>query len=119
MEHKRKDPRAVLNKGGGGVHPACFPDAEGFRQWYLLLVLSGEHRRSGYCLDCTPEYKTQMMAEGRCEHPETKWVMFKNRHEADQLDVVGVSSESIYWAKVENGATVVGRQMYGQDQQQG
>ena len=98
MEHK--DPRQVLNKSGG-THPLCFKDSKQYTQWMLLLQMSGESKRAGYCLDCTPEYKHEMMACGRCEHPETRFMLRSDPHHEDSLEWVGVSGNSIYRDRLE------------------
>lgn len=111
----RRDPRAVLNKDAG-AYPACFPSSRHFHQWLLLLQISGENKRVGYCLDCTPQYKMEMMSEGRCEHPETQFIVRRNSQDADQLEMVGVSSASVYWARVESGRAIIDGAEDGKDQ---
>lgn len=29
--------------------------------------------KSNFCVDCTPEYKSQMLLESRCEYPKAKF----------------------------------------------
>ena len=55
--------------------PACFPTQQ---QWdlvrnkaaYLRSCRKLSHKYT-YCTDCTPEYRDQMQAEGRCKFPGT------------------------------------------------
>ena len=115
---RKRDPRAVLNSGG--YYPACFNSSREFSQWQLLLRLSRESMRVGYCYDCTPDYKMEMMCEGRCEHPETQFVVLRDSKNSDEIQLVGVSDQSVYWAKVERGAAlVIDGAEDGEDQQQG
>lgn len=53
--------------------PACFPTAQSWLDWYEL---AGDTVRP--CEDCTPGYRDQMRAGGRCEHPETAFVIDKH-----------------------------------------
>ena len=48
--------------------PLCF---RSFTQWldWLHAARVANPGPNGYCLDCTPEYKKQMVAEKRCEFP--------------------------------------------------
>lgn len=113
----RRDPRAILNKNAGS-YPACFNSSREYHQWLLLLRISKDHPGVGFCVDCTPEYKMEMMSEGRCAHPETQFIVRRNSMDPDQVEIVGVSSKSVYWAKVETGSPVVDGAEYGKDQQQ-
>lgn len=102
-----------------GPHPQCFNSADEYHQWLFLLQLSRENIRVGFCIDCTPEYKMQMMREDRCEHPETQFIVLRDKKDQDEVALVGVSSASVFWAKVERGAAVIDGVEDGQDQQQG
>lgn len=115
-EPHHRGPRAVLNDGTGW-YPPCFKDSDEFNHWRLLLRASGESMRVGYCIDCTPEYKMQMMCEGRCKHPETQFVVLRNSKDPDQVEMVGVSSASVYWARVERGHAVIDGAEYGKNKQ--
>lgn len=113
-EFSRRGPRAVLNDGTGW-HPPCFNNSDEWNQWRLLLRASWENMRVGYCIDCTPEYKMQMMCENRCLHPETQFIVLRNSKDADQVEMVGVSNESVYWARVERGHAVIDGAEYGKN----
>jgi hypothetical protein len=112
-----RNPRRVLNSGG--YYPACFNSAREYSEWRLLLRQSRESMRVGYCYDCTPDYKMEMMCEGRCEHPETQFVVLRDSGNGDEIQMIGVSDQSIYWARVEQGAAVIDGAEDGEDQQQG
>lgn len=101
-----RDPRAVLNQDGGS-YPACFNSSREYHQWLLLLRLSRQHMGVGICVDCTQQYKMEMLSEGRCVHPETKFAVLRNSNDEDQVEIIGVSSKSIYWARVEGGKTII------------
>lgn len=113
---RRRDPRSVLNHGDG-YHPPCFDSAEQFAQWRMLLARSGGGMRVGFCLDCTPEYKMEMMCQDRCTHPETQFIVLRDHQDPEEVSVVGVSSASIYWARVERGVVVIDEGKDGEDQQ--
>lgn len=70
--HKRKPPHDPL---------PCFAkdDWEG---WWKLNV-THHTQRPGPCNDCTPAYQSQMIAEGKCEYPETVFV-WRQRHAVDE-----------------------------------
>lgn len=78
---------------------------------------SGENARLGMCVDCTPEYKWRMMQEQRCTHPETQFIVRRNSRDPDLLELIGVSRRSVYWAKVENGSSVVDKAEHDDQQQ--
>lgn len=74
--------------------PKCFTD----RQWKEYEVHSldtpSNTNRKGYanpCMDCTPEHKREMRAEGRCDHPETVFIVRKGREEND---IEGINSDT-------------------------
>lgn len=106
MVHKPRDPRSVLNSAAG-YYPACFDDAEQFNQWRMYLRMSRQNPNVGICVDCTQRHKLEMLSQGRCEHPETKFVVLRNSFDPEQVEIIGVSSKSIYWARVEEGSIVL------------
>ena len=100
-----KDPRLVLNKYMAGYYPACFNSSAEYAQWRALMRTSQEHMAVGFCVDCTPEYKMEMMSEGRCAHPETRFVLRSTKTFGTEL--IGVSSKSIYWARIVQDSAVL------------
>jgi hypothetical protein len=111
---RRRDPRSVLNRYAG-YHPPCFESASQFSHWCMLLSLSGSHIRVGFCIDCTPEYKLEMMRQDRCMHPETQFIVLRDKKDSDEVALVGVSSASVFWAKVERGAAFFSEAEHGED----
>lgn len=109
-----RNPRTVLNNPGG-PYPPCFNSSDEYYQWVYLLRLSGENMRVGFCFDCTPTYKMEMMRNDRCTHPETQFLVLRDKKDLEQVALVGVSSASVYWAKVERGAAVINEGGHGQD----
>lgn len=88
--------------------PDCFTNAKQFRDYMgLVKIVRQPADGDNYCLDCTVEYQQRMIAEGRCAHPETRFVRwrttFKER-DADgtlvtklNVDTVGISNASRFW----------------------
>lgn len=102
-----RNPRSILNKGGG-YYPPCFKSATQYEQWRYLMRVSQESSRAGFCIDCTPEYKVHMLAQNKCIHPETVFVKRVMPSEPDYAESIGVSSASVFWACVERGVSVIG-----------
>lgn len=112
------DPRKVLNASKAQSHPPCFEDAKQYRDWMWLNRQARQSTDTSYCLDCTPEFKERMLNEGKCSHPETRFVVWSSR--SRELEVIGVSNESIFWNRVQRGITIMNwGDTYGEDQQQG
>lgn len=59
-----------------GVRPLCFNSDEDYLEWQRMaaIVAGANGQRAHYCIDCTPEFKQAMLTEGRCEHPETRFI---------------------------------------------
>lgn len=51
-------------------YPECFQSENQFMEWRGLAIKSNLKSRASVCVDCTPEYKTQMLSEDRCAEPE-------------------------------------------------
>ena len=74
-----------------GQVPACFHSLEQYEDWKVLARMAGANvaPRTGVCVDCTPEYQSEMIACGRCENPEVRfqWVNVKlnNRETCKEL----------------------------------
>lgn len=45
------------------------------------------------------------MNEGRCNHPETRFVIWASR--SRELEVIGVSNKSQFWGRVTAGQTIL------------
>lgn len=104
MSAQKRNPRNVLNSGEGWS-PVCFENHGQYTDWIHLMRQSARPRDDGYCIDCTPDFKSEMLAQGRCAHPETRFVIYKNEIE-NEIEYIGVSNESRFWPKVQRGMTV-------------
>lgn len=114
-----RDPRKVLLGSRAANHPSCFESAEQYRDYIHLMRQSSNPRDTGVCTDCTPEFKTKMLEEGLCDHPETRFVLWRNQHE-ESVEVIGVSSESRFWKKVQRGESILNwSENEEEDKQQG
>lgn len=49
--------------------PACFDSRRDWYEWFRKAVDSGL-KKDKPCCDCTLEYQAEMVADGRCEHPD-------------------------------------------------
>lgn len=69
---------AVYHGFAEAVTPKCFKSDESYHEYVAtFLGASGselKQPRVDVCRDCNPEYKEQMMKEGRCEHHETVFI---------------------------------------------
>lgn len=58
--------------------PPCFETQEQFDEWLEaaeeVARLAGDPDPVNYCTDCTPEYKAQMLSEGRCGFVRVKFI---------------------------------------------
>lgn len=114
QKRRTRDPRSVLLGSRAASHPACFESAEQYRDYIHLMRQSSNPKDTGVCLDCTPEFKTQMLEQGLCDHPETRFVLWRNPLE-DCAEIVGVSCESRYWKKVQRGDAILNWSDDGED----
>lgn len=55
--------------------PKCFHNSMEFASWATMAAFTGGCYESGFCTDCTPEYKAKMLAANRCEHPEIRFCL--------------------------------------------
>lgn len=109
-----KDPRRVLSGSHAQSHPPCFDSASQYRQWLYLETQSAGPRDRNVCLDCTPEYKDQMLKENRCTHPETRFVIWANKYK--EIEVIGVCNRSPMWKRVTEGTAILNwREEDGED----
>lgn len=113
-----RDPRWILNSEFVSSTPACFDSKEQFKVYERLRHMTLAHAKTrsdtNFCLDCTPEYQQKMLMEGRCEHPETRFVWFIDSS-GEGAEMVGISCRSIYWEKRANFETIV-KDTYGEQQ---
>lgn len=68
-------------------YPACFDSAQQYREWKELARLSKVSPTNSYCNDCTPEYQSRMIVEGRCGYPT---VRFKTLGKGVTRELIGV-----------------------------
>ena len=52
--------------------------------------LTGSHRPKLYCHDCDAETQAEMLAEGRCEHPEVVFVPVSHWSLGGEVEVIGI-----------------------------
>lgn len=74
--------------------PTCFTDREWVEYEVHSLSVHSNTNRKGYanpCMDCLPARKKEMLAEGRCGHPETVFIVRKGREEND---IEGINSDT-------------------------
>lgn len=69
------------------MRPSCFDSDEQYLEWLGLCRLS-EHDPNNHCHDCSADYQYDMMKAGRCEHPETRFMVVGRGEDAA---VVGVA----------------------------
>ena len=103
---RSRDPRKVLLGSRSASHPACFESPDQYRDYIHLMRQSSNPKDTGVCMDCTPEFKTQMLEEGLCDHPETRFVLWKNGFE-NEVEVIGVSNQSRFWKRVQKGESIL------------
>jgi hypothetical protein len=51
--------------------PRCANSTAEYEEWRHFSRF--QFLPSGFCTDCTPEYKQKMMLEGRCDYPEIQF----------------------------------------------
>lgn len=77
--------KALLN-----ARPACC-SPEDWREWSKSKTANyGPNVVDQICVDCTPEYKAKMMAQGRCDWPCVEFFLVPMTHEGR---VIGNSVE--------------------------
>jgi hypothetical protein len=47
-----------------------------------------------------------MLEEGLCDHPETRFVLWRNTYE-QEVEVVGISNQSRFWKRVQKGEAIL------------
>lgn len=54
--------------------PPCFDSFEAYETWLYHAATSDlADPAKSICMDCTPEYQAEMIFNGRCQFPETKF----------------------------------------------
>jgi hypothetical protein len=89
--------------------PPCFESKKQCDQYMYMIRRVGQPMDSNnYCMDCTKEYKARMISEGRCSHPETKFITWRTNYKdlntvgrvisnLNAPDVIGISNVSLFW----------------------
>lgn len=57
--------------------------------WRRLANKSHLRSRASVCVDCTPEYKAQMLTEDRCAEPEVYFHLTKDLLNTRNVEMVG------------------------------
>lgn len=86
-------------------YPPCFENKEHHQDYMFQVQRTNQpFDPLNYCLDCTREYKIQMLKEKRCEHPETIFVVWRSSHKkhkvgvfTEEPDILGISNNSKFW----------------------
>ena len=58
--------------------PSCFDSEEQFIGWSKQARFTVVPDKKGCCVDCNPVFQAAMLAEGLCDHPETKFFRISN-----------------------------------------
>jgi hypothetical protein len=56
-------------------YPTCFNDPKEFKDWVRYARQSKPSESDSFCTDCTPDYRDKMVAEKRCQFPDTIFVL--------------------------------------------
>lgn len=90
-------------------YPPCFSSKEQHNDYLYMVRRVGQPMDgNNYCLDCTKEYQAEMVCEGKCEHPETKFVVWRTNYKNPEVegkvvsklnepDIIGISNISKFW----------------------
>ena len=102
-----------VREGVSPIAPGCFKTPYQWKEYVVAYYLSRnpklqrEVQDVDYCKDCNPEYKRQMLAQGKCSHPETVFVspergvvigvplLNMNRPQAWEKALMGMSGEVV------------------------
>lgn len=83
--------REVAAKGRVRPIPPCWSgDARAWVEYQVLAVASSQKFRS-HCTDCMPHFKNAMIEDGRCNRPETIFVIRKL--EMREAELVGLNRD--------------------------
>jgi hypothetical protein len=90
-------------------YPPCFENQDKYNEYMWTIAKVGQPMDcNNYCLDCTHEYKIQMLKEKRCEHQETIFISWRTAHKTpetegklvttqNEADIIGISNISKFW----------------------
>ena len=87
-------------------YPPCFESRVQYTEYMWQSHRTNQpHDPMNHCLDCTREYKIEMLKQKRCEHPETIFVVWRSSHKkdkpigaiVDEPDILGISNNSKFW----------------------
>jgi len=87
-------------------YPPCFENKEHHKDYMWQSYKANQpHDPLNYCLDCTREYKVEMLKQKKCEHPETIFVVWRSSNRKDKPvglvpdrpDILGISNNSRFW----------------------
>lgn len=89
--------------------PPCFESEEQYKEYIHTVAKVGQPMDwTNYCMDCTHEYKLEMLKQKRCEHPETIFVEWRTMSKTPEVegalitsmhepDIIGISNISKFW----------------------
>jgi len=89
-------------------YPPCFNSLEQYNEYMHIMIQTGRPTdANNYCMDCTREYKVDMLKDKKCSHPETIFVTWRTTFKqptaegkiitTNELDVIGISNISRFW----------------------
>lgn len=66
--------------------PPCFKDEAHYDQWCYLAWVSdmADDPSNSFCYDCEPDFKAEMLEEGRCVRPGTEFWMVLEQDDEPQ-----------------------------------
>lgn len=105
---KKRTKQWVLSAAAPHAAPACFDNKEHYKSYMLLKKMSVNTMDYNFCMDCTPEFKDEMLKCGRCEHPETQFItIIRHAGRSTESEVEGISCRSLKWPRVADGKVAV------------
>ena len=71
--------RYVTGGAAAREKPTCYESQQKWMQYVVAYIFcSAPDRRDGvtveHCKDCTPKYRDEQIAAGKCQHPETVFI---------------------------------------------
>lgn len=92
--HKR-----IRDKGLARPKPDCFTLEDQWMAYEVWWNISDQNKRqtkADPCVDCDPETRNRMHKDGRCEHPETVFIL---RQRKGEEEMIGVNGNDSGWDK--------------------